>query len=66
MLVIHLNLLIRFSLNFNIEQKKFEGTRVTVESFLSWKAAFDAEMTQLRKIQQKDECVTGRLTGLFS
>lgn len=45
------------------ERKKFEGTRVTVESFLSWKAAFDAEMTQLRKIQQKDECVTGRLTG---
>lgn len=31
------------------EQKKFEGTRVTIETFMSWKAKFDAEMAELRK-----------------
>lgn len=29
-----------------MEQKKFEGTRVTVESFISWKLKFDAEMAE--------------------
>lgn len=29
------------------EQKRFEGTRVTIETFLTWKAAFDAELAAI-------------------
>lgn len=32
------------------ERKKFEGTRVTVESFISWKLKFDAEMAEKNKL----------------
>lgn len=32
-----------------LEQKKFEGTVVTIENFLAWKAKFDAEMAELNK-----------------
>ncbi|KAF6210667.1 hypothetical protein GE061_013774 [Apolygus lucorum] len=43
------------------ERKKFEGTRVTVESFLVWKQAFDEEMGILK---QKEGSNKGRkLTG---
>lgn len=43
------------------ELKKFEGTRVNVESFLAWKQAFDEEMGVLK---QKDKGDKGRkLTG---
>lgn len=31
------------------ERKKLEGTKVTIESFLAWKADFDAEMAVMRK-----------------
>ena len=31
------------------ERKKLEGTKVTIESFLAWKAGFDADMAVLRK-----------------
>ncbi|CAF0786257.1 unnamed protein product [Brachionus calyciflorus] len=31
------------------ELKRFEGTKVTVESFLKWKTVFDKEMAELRK-----------------
>ena len=31
------------------ERKKLEGTKVTIESFLAWKAEFDADMAVLRK-----------------
>ena len=31
------------------ERKKLEGTKVTIESFLAWKAEFDAEMSIHRK-----------------
>ena len=31
------------------ERKKLEGTKVTIESFLAWKAEFDAEMAVHRK-----------------
>lgn len=34
-------------------QKKFEGTRVTIESFMAWKAKFDAERNE-RKHLEKD------------
>jgi len=47
------------------ERKRFEGTRVTVESFISWKAAFDAEMLALKKQQMMKEEASGpkKLTG---
>ncbi|PSN45699.1 RWD domain-containing protein 1 [Blattella germanica] len=45
-----------------IEQKRFEGTRVTVESFLAWKARFDAEFGG-KKIQEKDDRESRKLTG---
>jgi len=44
------------------ENRKFEGTRVTVESFMRWKLAFDEEMAQL-KIKRKVKSEVGRLTG---
>ncbi|GAB0096536.1 RWD domain-containing protein [Sergentomyia squamirostris] len=45
-----------------IEQKKFEGTRVTVESFMVWKTAFEDEIgiTQRR---QKELAENRKLTG---
>ncbi|PVD28392.1 hypothetical protein C0Q70_10979 [Pomacea canaliculata] len=33
--------------------KKFEGTRVTIESFLAWKAKFDAERKERKRIQEE-------------
>uniref|UniRef100_A0A1L8DCU4 RWD domain-containing protein n=1 Tax=Nyssomyia neivai TaxID=330878 RepID=A0A1L8DCU4_9DIPT len=45
-----------------LEQKKFEGTRVTVEAFLAWKAGFEDELgiTQRRL---KDMAENRKLTG---
>jgi len=47
------------------EQKRFEGTRVSVESFLAWKTKFDAEMAELKRIKFGKEETTGpkKLTG---
>ncbi|KFM82658.1 RWD domain-containing protein 1, partial [Stegodyphus mimosarum] len=45
------------------ERNRFEGVRVTVESFMSWKAKFDQEMVELKKLQIKDEVTTKKLTG---
>lgn len=44
------------------EMKRFEGTKVTVESFLNWKMAFDEELGLLKKALKED---TGckKLTG---
>uniref|UniRef100_A0A0R3RPH4 RWD domain-containing protein n=1 Tax=Elaeophora elaphi TaxID=1147741 RepID=A0A0R3RPH4_9BILA len=47
------------------ERKKFEGTRVTPETFLAWKKKFDAE---IRATEQKDKMIrevegAGKLTG---
>jgi hypothetical protein len=44
------------------ENKKFEGTRVTVESFLKWKEAFDEEMNEIKR-KNKEKESTKRLTG---
>jgi hypothetical protein len=44
------------------ENKKFEGTRVTVESFMKWKLKFDEEMTILKKKKQALE-KSNKLTG---
>ena len=43
-------------------QKRFEGTRVTVDSFFAWKAKFDAEFGT-KKVQEKDEKESRKLTG---
>lgn len=47
------------------ERKKFEGTRVTVESFMKWKMQFDQEMALLAKEQERVEASNGpkKLTG---
>lgn len=36
-------------------QVAFQGTVVTIENFLAWKATFDLEMTELRRRKQKEE-----------
>merc|ERR1712241_473123 len=33
------------------ERKKLEGTKVTIESFLAWKAEFDAEMYAKKSVE---------------
>ncbi|XP_056332221.1 RWD domain-containing protein 1 [Danio aesculapii] len=47
------------------EKQAFQGTVVTIETFLSWKAKFEAEMTELKKKRQKEEEQSGKkkLTG---
>lgn len=44
------------------ERRRFEGTRVTVESFLAWKARFDGELGT-KKIQDREDKETRKLTG---
>lgn len=44
------------------ERRRFEGTRVTVESFLAWKARFDTELGA-KKIQDREDKETRKLTG---
>lgn len=44
-------------------QRRFEGTRVTVESFLSWKEKFDEEMGYTKRKELADregKKLTGR------
>jgi len=45
------------------ERKRFEGTRVTVESFLAWKTRFDVELLGAKKIQDREDKETRKLTG---
>ncbi|XP_074601672.1 RWD domain-containing protein 1-like [Brevipalpus obovatus] len=45
------------------EMKRFEGTRVTIETFMAWKRDFDAEMAELEKMNQKDEGASRKMTG---
>lgn len=45
------------------EMKRFEGTRVTVESFMAWKRKFDVEMAELEKQKHRDEGGNKKLTG---
>ncbi|ODN03770.1 RWD domain-containing protein 1 [Orchesella cincta] len=48
------------------EHKRFEGTRVTIQTFIEWKTKFDAEMAILRRkdfdIKEK-ETTNKKLTG---
>lgn len=43
----------------------FQGTVVTIENFLAWKAKFELEMAELRRKRQKEEEQAGKpkLTG---
>ncbi|XP_030640165.1 RWD domain-containing protein 1 [Chanos chanos] len=47
------------------EKKEFQGTVVTIESFLSWKAKFEQEMMELKRKKQREEEQAGKtkLTG---
>jgi len=49
------------------ERKKAEGTPVTVETFLAWKAKFDAEQLKIKLEEQKQQAEMNsgqrRLTG---
>nr|AAH76273.1 Zgc:92801 [Danio rerio] len=44
------------------EKRAFQGTVVTIETFLSWKAKFEAEMIELKKKRQKEEEQSGKKT----
>lgn len=45
------------------ELRRFEGTRVTIETFMAWKRKFDAEMAELERQKQKDEGSNKKFTG---
>ncbi|XP_006626344.1 RWD domain-containing protein 1 [Lepisosteus oculatus] len=47
------------------EKVQFHGTPVTIENFLSWKARFELEMTELKRKKMKEEEQSGKckLTG---
>ncbi|KAF4076918.1 hypothetical protein AMELA_G00220550 [Ameiurus melas] len=47
------------------ETKAFQGTVVTIENFLAWKARFEREMAELKSKKQKEDEQTGKnkLTG---
>jgi len=45
------------------ERKRFEGTRVTVETFMAWKMKFDAEMAELKRIEEKRREAEGKTGG---
>ncbi|KAI7806801.1 RWD domain-containing protein 1 isoform X1 [Triplophysa rosa] len=47
------------------EKCAFQGTVVTIENFLLWKANFDQDMAELNSKKQKDEeqSIKGKLTG---
>ncbi|KAM4633482.1 RWD domain-containing protein 1 isoform 2-T2 [Polymixia lowei] len=47
------------------EKVAFQGTVVTIENFLAWKAKFELEMAELRRKRQKEEEQIGKfkLTG---
>ncbi|CAL8125898.1 unnamed protein product [Orchesella dallaii] len=48
------------------EQKRFEGTRVTIQTFIEWKTKFDAEMSILKRkeVDSKEKDTSNKkLTG---
>lgn len=45
------------------EQKRFEGTRVSVETFMAWKAEFDAEMEEEKRRKGILRTGSKKLTG---
>lgn len=51
--------------NACVWQVAFQGTVVTIENFLAWKAKFELEMAEFRQKKQKEEEQAGKtkLTG---
>ena len=47
-------------------QKRLEGTHVTIETFLAWKNAFDAELAEMKKVKGKVIIESTKPTGLYS
>jgi hypothetical protein len=45
------------------EQHRFDGTRVSVQTFIEWKMKFDVEMNSKRKEVEEKEVVSKKLTG---
>jgi hypothetical protein len=45
------------------EQKRYQGTQVSVETFIKWKVKFDAEQAELSKAVKIDESEPKKLTG---
>ncbi|GFO36368.1 RWD domain-containing protein 1 [Plakobranchus ocellatus] len=45
------------------ERKRFEGTRVTVETFMAWKKKFDAEISEKRRLQGISDTISKKPTG---
>ena len=45
------------------EQKRYQGTQVSVETFIKWKVKFDAEQAELSKVVKIDETEPKKLTG---
>ncbi|XP_053315877.1 RWD domain-containing protein 1 [Spea bombifrons] len=47
------------------EKVRFHGTPVTIENFLSWKAAFEAELAEIRrkKLKEEEQAGKNKLTG---
>lgn len=46
-----------------IERKKFEGTIVTIETFMAWKTQFDAELEEKKKLKGKEIFDKNKPTG---
>ena len=41
-------------------QRRLEGTKVTVESFMAWKAKFDEERLSQKEVVVKEKRLTGK------
>ncbi|KAL3881422.1 hypothetical protein ACJMK2_027866 [Sinanodonta woodiana] len=46
-----------------LERKRFDGTRVTVENFLAWKAKFDLEIAEIKRAKYEMDLSNKKLTG---
>ena len=60
----HIDVLNDMLLTCLVIQKRFEGTQVTIETFLVWKAKFDSELAELRRQKGKDDANNKKLTGM--
>ena len=54
---------VSFVNGFFLYQKRFEGTKVSVETFMAWKTKFDAEMNELKSRRVKETPEPKGLSG---
>ena len=47
------------------EKQLFDGTPVTIENFLNWKAKFDAELLEIKKkrVKEEEQAARNKLSG---